>query len=68
VRLDVELGGAPQTISQSIGGRFRRKPDYAVRRLPWTVAFPEEGRPRLSADLEGFIPRAPEISTAALTL
>jgi hypothetical protein len=54
VRLDVEPGDAPQTISQPIWGRFRREPDYAVRRLPWTVAFPEEGRPWLSADLEGF--------------
>ena len=65
VRHDVEPGGAPQAISQSLGGRFRRKPDNTVRRLPWTVAFPEEGRQLLSADLEGFIPRAPEIPTGS---
>ena len=57
-----------QQFRSHSGGRFRREPDHTLHRLPWTPAFPEAGWPSLSADLEGFIPRVPETSTAALTL
>jgi hypothetical protein len=33
-RHDVGLGGPSPTISQPLGRRFRREPDYPVRRVP----------------------------------
>jgi hypothetical protein len=65
---NVEPRGPSPTVSQPCGGRLRREPDHSVCRVPWTAAFPEAGRPRLSADPEGSIPRALGISMAALTL
>jgi hypothetical protein len=52
----VEPGSPPQTVSQPLGPRFRRKPDHTLCLLPRRDAFPESGQPGLSADPANSIP------------
>jgi hypothetical protein len=54
---DVEPGGAPQTVSESLRPRFRRKPDHTVCLLPWRDAFPDAQRLGLSANPAGSVAR-----------